>query len=742
MEHRSRRLGRPRVPAVAALVAALAAASGAGAAPPSNDRFSNAELLTGERGEMRASNVGATREPGEPPHLGEPAAHSVWFRWTAPVAGSFVLDTCDSSFDTVLAVYVGTTLPTLNAVAQADDECDAQSALTIAVAAGESYLIAVDGYDGETGSIVLRWSRLSPPPNDAFASAAVLEGTSGEREGTVAGASREPGEPSDVGRLTGSVWFVWTPPSDGFTSIAVATTSFGSSIAVYVGDAPSRLQLVRANEDRDQASSAVSFQARGGARYSVAVRGAAPVLGGRFTLRWSRPQPPENDRPDQARFVSGEAGTTAATTFAAGIEGPEQPATGLGEEAGSVWLAWRAPRDGAASVQVCGSGMRGVAVLAGETGTPVGSRTGACGGARVGFVAAAGVVYRVAVVGPRERSVASTVSWGYPPANDDFGRAHDLGDAPAGAVAGSTAGATVEPDEPLPSNARTIASTWYVWRAPMTGWTTFDTCGSAFDTVVAVHSGDELRSLAQLAVDDDSCRSGTSRVRLRVEQGVVYRIAVRGFESDTGEFELHWRPSPPPLNDAFARAAVLRGASGSTDGTTIGTGRERGEPAPARRTTGSAWYRWVAPATRWVSFATCGSGFDTVVAVYRSGRLARLTPLDVGDDECDAGSIVRFAAAQGVEYRIVVTGYARQDDFTLSWEPIAAPPCVVPTVVGRPVPEARAMIEDAYCRVGAIRIVRLDLVRRGTVVGQTPQDAGRPVRRPNGTRVRLEVAGS
>ena len=171
------------------------------------------------------------------------------------------------------------------------------------------------------------------------------------------------------------------------------------------------------------------------------------------------------------------------------------------------------------------------------------------------------------------------------------------------------------------SGSRTISdaigSTWYAWRAPATGWTTFDTCGSAFDTVLAVYSGDALETLAQLAVDDDSCGSATSRVRIRAEQGAVYRIAVRDFEGDTGRFELHWRPSPPPANDAFSRATLVRGANGRTAGTTVGTSRQRGEPRHVRRTTGTAWYRWIAPATRWESFATCGSGFDTVVAVYR-----------------------------------------------------------------------------------------------------------------------------
>src|SRR5438552_3144145 len=79
-----------------------------------------------------------------------------------------------------------------------------------------------------------------------------------------------------------------------------------------------------------------------------------------------------------------------------------------------------------------------------------------------------------------------------PPCNDIFTNARVIvGDS--GIIIGGNIGATNEPSEPVhwqPVNAppRTNgASIWYRWTAPNDGLVTFDTVGSAFDTVLAVY---------------------------------------------------------------------------------------------------------------------------------------------------------------------------------------------------------------------------------------------------------------
>jgi uncharacterized delta-60 repeat protein len=89
--------------------------------PPPNDNFASATVLTGDWGSTSVDNSTATHEPGEPSIAGFPPNASVWYQWTAQADGEVTLDTVGNSVDTVLAVYTGTSLATLNQVAANDD---------------------------------------------------------------------------------------------------------------------------------------------------------------------------------------------------------------------------------------------------------------------------------------------------------------------------------------------------------------------------------------------------------------------------------------------------------------------------------------------------------------------------------------------------------------------------------------------------------------------------------------------
>lgn len=138
-----------------------------------NDLFARPQSLAGSSGSAHGTNVGATKEAGEPRHAGNPGGSSVWFRWTAPVAGPVSFDTVGSTIDTALAVYVGDRVNALRLVIS-DDDIDQvggvyQSRVRFVAQPGVEYRIAVDGFsDGsspaETGSIVLNWRQAALAP--------------------------------------------------------------------------------------------------------------------------------------------------------------------------------------------------------------------------------------------------------------------------------------------------------------------------------------------------------------------------------------------------------------------------------------------------------------------------------------------------------------------------------------------------------------------------------------------------
>ena len=89
---------------------------------PSNDNFADRVALPSLLPTSTiGSNVNATVELDEPYHDGRFPESSVWWSWVAPSSGTVHVDTFGSDFDTVLAVYVGTTLSTLTEIASNDN---------------------------------------------------------------------------------------------------------------------------------------------------------------------------------------------------------------------------------------------------------------------------------------------------------------------------------------------------------------------------------------------------------------------------------------------------------------------------------------------------------------------------------------------------------------------------------------------------------------------------------------------
>ena len=127
---------------------------------PANDLFNNRFIMNGDSGQLTANNLNATRESGEPNHAGISGGTSVWWSWTPTTTGIATIDTHGSNFDTVLAVYTGTTLSTLAPVVSNDNDgfAGAASGVSFVAHADSTYAIAVDGSNGASGQISLNWT--------------------------------------------------------------------------------------------------------------------------------------------------------------------------------------------------------------------------------------------------------------------------------------------------------------------------------------------------------------------------------------------------------------------------------------------------------------------------------------------------------------------------------------------------------------------------------------------------------
>lgn len=126
-------------------------------APP-NDGFDERAGLMGRRVLITDfTNRGATAEDGERRHYYMRPQKTVWFTWTAPRHGRADLWLKESDFDTVLAVYRGSSLTSLRRVARNDDYGrHLTSRVRFHVRRGRAYHFVVDGWGGDEGEIAGR----------------------------------------------------------------------------------------------------------------------------------------------------------------------------------------------------------------------------------------------------------------------------------------------------------------------------------------------------------------------------------------------------------------------------------------------------------------------------------------------------------------------------------------------------------------------------------------------------------
>jgi hypothetical protein len=131
-----------------------------------------------------------------------------------------------------------------------------------------------------------------------------------------------------------------------------------------------------------------------------------------------------------------------------------------------------------------------------------------------------------------------------PPPNDNFSAAQVISGC-SGTTNGTNVSATKESGEPDHASNGGTRSVWYQWQAPNTGTAEFTTVGSLFDTVLGVYTGTAVNSLTTIGTNDDvQAGTTTSKVTFQATAGTIYRIAVGGFNNnsggDFGTFTINW----------------------------------------------------------------------------------------------------------------------------------------------------------------------------------------------------------
>jgi hypothetical protein len=130
------------------------------------DQLIDALDLINTNGVIRSYNTNAVKEPGTPEIIpGDPGGSEIWFQWSVPSlqsSGIVTFSTLGSDFDTTMGAYTGSAPSNLVQVPTAVNDDDSAGYLNSQVSFyavyGTTYLIAVDGFFGAQGNVVLSWT--------------------------------------------------------------------------------------------------------------------------------------------------------------------------------------------------------------------------------------------------------------------------------------------------------------------------------------------------------------------------------------------------------------------------------------------------------------------------------------------------------------------------------------------------------------------------------------------------------
>jgi hypothetical protein len=274
--------------------------------PPINDNFASPLVISTAFYQFATTNLGATRETGEPDNgapfydannnFTDPGGEghtSVWWSYTAPGSGYMDITVSPATFNPLIAVYQGTVVTNLNLIVSSSQGWGVPGTMEdilannvhFNVASGAIYRIAVDGYAQSSGSFTFTSQFTPTPGNDNFASRITLPAAFSSVIGSNGAASLQTGEPVHSGTSPGaSVWWSWTPTTTGNVTLTTVGSSFDTILDVYTGTVLSSLARVASNDNAAAFTntlgptfdplSRTNFNVTAGTAYQICVSGA------------------------------------------------------------------------------------------------------------------------------------------------------------------------------------------------------------------------------------------------------------------------------------------------------------------------------------------------------------------------------------------------------------------------------------------------------------------------------------
>ena len=451
--------------------------------------------------------------------------------------------------------------------------------------------------------------------------------------------------------------------SAGATSVDWATSTFGSNPnanAIRWGT----MYNVRFTANAAPVSGDITlglFKSAGSLAVAAEVPGT-PVGG---------PLPPANDTCFTPTPIAGTGSFAYDSTDATstGFNGGGGCNTNVNQD---VFLQWTAPADGDYTFDTCSTSYNtrlslhsGVGCLA----SCIGSSNNSCGNQESidvnGLFAGDMILVQVGGTSANEGPGTLTVSLQAvpPPANDLCSGAtaisgegafnYDSSNATSSGFNGS--GACTPPNQDV----------FLQWTCNAAGDYTFDTCLSGYDTVMSLHNGVGCAASCNTS-NDDSCglQSSAQVFGLNIGDQVLVQLGGDGAAEGAATLTVTKNVIPPPANDTCASGTAISGVgSFAYDTTNATTSNFNGGGPCSAAIGGDVFFVWTANSAGDFQFDTCGSGYDTRIALH-DGTDCNATCLGDNDDNvgaCGAGtlqsSVTLVGLGIGDQVLVQVGGY-------------------------------------------------------------------------------------
>ena len=594
---------------LARFASALLLAAAAHAAPPANDNFANAQVLTGKSGHLVLDISDATVEFDEFSN----GDATVWFRVSIPAGKTVVLDTFGSDFDTALEAGPGTSVANFSGYYQSEDAQDTlQSRLLVRSfqdSGSEIHHVRARGNGAATGSLHLNYLIFDGPIFELSGSASFVtrEGSVAEvgvfRDGKAKVAASVQVMLADLSATAGAD-YLGLPVTLNFASGETFKTAHVPIYEDGDNEGPENVRVVLVNTS---ANAIVGYNDRG----EILIDDLA--------------DDPANDLFADAEVLNGLDSSTTGDTTGAGTETGEYPANvglnGYSSYSRTVWYCWTPGASGLASLRITGRAAAGQEFAIGVgTGLALETLTSAITGAQTYdgdadeqqllLDVTAGETYWIMVTAAESDGGPFTLKYKLLEAgalevvpNQTFREDSGTVTVTVRRVGGDDGIVTVKYETTAPGGFSPEAD-------PASDYTAVTNTLTFGDGVT--------EQTFTIALTADSDVEGTENIPIRLSAatgGAVVLFAERNIYIDEEE--------DGPANDLFANAETITGAEGDVAGDNTGAGAEVDEPAGLKE---SVWYSWTVPAT---GFADIFGGAH--LSVWRGGTLAALTEVASGD---------------------------------------------------------------------------------------------------------------